>query len=333
MESVVKSRGLTLKYSEENESVLLKSPYTLGLIRYSSTTQEPRTKRAFDPRVIELHMPNLASLNTNEVIEVDTPVSHGRTGEISWSRNEEFQLLSIQVKSTADRTLDEITYLAYKDLLDCVVSSPFPYLIRMWNFFGQINEGEGDEERYRRFCLGRLSAFESMNIPTSDFPSASALGNASDDLIIYLISSKTPGQNCENPDQERAYQYPKQYGPASPSFARATHCVSEHSSLFFISGTASILGHKSVYTNDIALQTHKTLDNIELLIKTNCPKNTRINVLKVYVRRPQDLAIIKDIVDNRFSYPIHALYLNADICRAELDVEIEGYCHLANSAN
>ena len=31
----------------------------------------------------------------------------------------------------------------------------FPHLLRMWNYFDAINEGDGDVERYRQFCVGR----------------------------------------------------------------------------------------------------------------------------------------------------------------------------------
>ena len=321
MVNAVKTGGLSFRYANGNESELLNSTYTLGLITYS-----PTNASLADPRAIALQMPSLSTSLNTELIEVTTPVTYGQVGAINWSRNDEFQLLSIRAPAKDDDRLDQVTYCAYRELLDYVKASDFPHPMRVWNFFGDINRGQGDDERYKKFCQGRLSAFESESIPVNEFPSASALGSASDELVILLISSKLPSRHKENPEQQSAYRYPKQYGPASPSFARATHYPTFEPSHFLISGTASISGHKSLFVDNVEKQTEKTLDNIELLIRTHCDDKMRIEALKVYIRHSKDMAIIDEVIKKRGLRSVPLIFLNADICRAELDVEIEGYC-------
>src|SRR5213592_4675955 len=38
-------------------------------------------------------------------------------------------------------------------------------LIRVWNHIAGLNDGEGDAERYRRFCIGRHDAFAAAGCP------------------------------------------------------------------------------------------------------------------------------------------------------------------------
>ncbi|MFN3368900.1 MAG: hypothetical protein ACK4ZX_05785, partial [Thermus sp.] len=50
----------------------------------------------------------------------------------------------------------------YRTLLAAARPGPRPYLIRVWNYLGAINAGEGDAERYRRFCVGRDAAVDAF---------------------------------------------------------------------------------------------------------------------------------------------------------------------------
>src|SRR3546814_9458672 len=67
------------------------------------------------------------------------------------------------------------TELAYRTLLDAVRGSGEPYILRIWNYLARINDGDGDDERYRQFCVGRASAVDAaFNAPP---PAATALGD------------------------------------------------------------------------------------------------------------------------------------------------------------
>ncbi|MGK7296173.1 MAG: hypothetical protein ACNS61_10180, partial [Candidatus Wenzhouxiangella sp. M2_3B_020] len=43
----------------------------------------------------------------------------------------------------------------YRRLIGRLEESSFGYPLRLWNYFPAINAGDGDRERYRRFCVGR----------------------------------------------------------------------------------------------------------------------------------------------------------------------------------
>jgi chorismate lyase/3-hydroxybenzoate synthase len=119
-----------------------------------------------------------------------------------------------------------------------------------------------------------------------------------------------------------AYSYPPSYGPRSPSFARATRCPASAGGWLLLSGTASIVGHKSLHHGDVERQVEETLDNLEELLPADGP--ARYAALKVYVRRPEDLPAVRAGVAARVGSALPVLYLQADICREELLVEIEG---------
>ena len=97
----------------------------------------------------------------------------------------------------------------------------------------------------------------------------------------------------------------------------------------FISGTASIVGHRSTHVGDIAAQTRETLVNIEALLgqANAAASGTHFDLGslagKVYVRRPADLPIIQAQLAPALAAGAHFVYLQADICRQDLSVEIE----------
>jgi enamine deaminase RidA (YjgF/YER057c/UK114 family) len=99
-----------------------------------------------------------------------------------------------------------------------------------------------------------------------------------------------------------------------------------------VSGTASIVDSKTVHPGEVVRQTEQTLDNIERLI---APENfTRhglpgagatlrdVAKLRVYVKRPEDHEQCREVCERRLP-GVPAIYLQADICRPDLLVEIE----------
>ena len=97
----------------------------------------------------------------------------------------------------------------------------------------------------------------------------------------------------------------------------------------FISGTASIVGHQSIHVGDTAAQTRETLTNIEALLeeanRVTGSNNFKLDTLacKVYVRHPCDLPVIQSELRTALGPEARAVYLQADICRGDLSVEIE----------
>jgi len=96
----------------------------------------------------------------------------------------------------------------------------------------------------------------------------------------------------------------------------------------FISGTASIVGHETLHAGDIAKQTRETLANIRALLEQASAAaggNPR-PLLKVYLKHPEHLALVRAQITEEFGAGVQAIYLQADICRSDLLLEIEGVC-------
>jgi chorismate lyase/3-hydroxybenzoate synthase len=136
--------------------------------------------------------------------------------------------------------------------------------------------------------------------------------------------------HCENPRQVSAYHYPRQYGPVSPSFSRALLQTTDQHQLLYLSGTASIIGHESIHLNDPVQQTMEVVQNIRTVIEhaNNTYKaavsHLKARMLKVYIRDREHYLTIKNTVEQQFGKHTSILYLQGDICRQDLLVEIEG---------
>jgi chorismate lyase/3-hydroxybenzoate synthase len=227
--------------------------------------------------------------------------------------------------------LAALTERAYRDILRFQRESNYQHIWRMWNFVSDINTGIGDTERYRQFCLGRAQAFAAFSTDplTSGFPAASAVGKRDSPrtLQVCWIASRHRASVVENPRQVSAFDYPRQYGPASPSFSRAT--VSPER-LLLVSGTASIVGHESKHQGDLAAQIDETFRNLDALASDATDKRLidalpfgRTTLVKAYLKDAGAASWVKDEIKRRLGPDGSPMILAADICRSELLIEIE----------
>src|ERR1700684_2123796 len=125
-------------------------------------------------------------------------------------------------------------------------SLAFPYPLRIWNFLSEINRVSGDGERYWHFNGARQEVFLGLNRSLAgNVPAARAVGvGAASPVPSTCMPSGRSPIALENPRQCSAWSYPAQYGPRSPTFARA--CIADDAApTLFISRTASIVGHAS----------------------------------------------------------------------------------------
>lgn len=205
-------------------------------------------------------------------------------------------------------------------------------LFRIWNYVPQINAVCAGLENYRAFCVGRSRAFEATFGAgfAARVPAASAVGCGGGELIVIFVAGEAAPRHFENPQQIPAYEYPAEHGPRPPSFARATLAGEGSRRWAFISGTSAIRGHATVGAGSFAAQLECTLENLRLVAVTaglgerlTLPGETR-RLFKVYLRHAADYARTRARLEETFlTNTDEAIYLQADICRAELDVEIE----------
>ena len=282
--------------------------------------------------VIQLALPLLEAPSRCEVWSCDQPVRVHRDDEISAAYAGDMLFGSITAPEDEGPGLDHITEKAYRQLLGLLQDSGFPYLWRIWNYFPRINGDERGLERYRLFCMGRHQALV-QTLPgfPGSLPAGTAVGTQQGPLQIYFLAGAHPPTHLGNPRQVNAYDYPKVYGPRSPSFARATLCRSDSATHLFISGTASVVGHQSQHVGLADLQALETLNNLRALIDRAQvgdpsfePDAKRHSVFKVYLRSPKHLETVRGILRDPFLMAGDLLFLQGDLCRRELLVEVEG---------
>lgn len=219
----------------------------------------------------------------------------------------------------------ETAHSYYRDLLDLTKGS---FLYRVWNYLPNLNSGEGDKELYKQFCEGRSNAFhQAFGEQNPEYmPAGSCVGIEGDALVLYFLAGSKCPHHHENPNQIPAYRYPRQYGPKSPSFARATSIHLDQSHYSFISGTAAVLGHESRGFNNLLRQLEITCDNLDQISAQigNSDQKNRRHGGKVYLRKAEDYAAAREYLKTRFPHLENSLiYVRSDICRKELLVEIE----------
>lgn len=287
------------------------------------------------PALIEAPTPWLLGAMSETLLSSDNSLDAWSTGHFQWWRAaaDGLQLAAARLQVSQSEPLEEQVAGLYDELLTNLDGSE---LCRIWNYVPAINAWRDGQENYRRFNQGRSRAFEvyARQTGSTSLPAASAVGATGSDLVVYALSSSSGFiEHFENPEQVPAYQYPAQYGPIPPSFARGSRL--ERGGIFhgFISGTAAIKGHRSLAKGDLAEQTRITLDNLRLMAERlgfhgalqgpAVPGLQRF--FRVYLRHPAQaesaLEILRrnslDLADNEVTI------VHADVCRAELDIEIE----------
>ena len=265
------------------------------------------------------------------------PLTHHVQGNIHYSLGRQFVFGVWKGHGTAETesSLADLTSSAYDDIFALLSNIGMTEVWRFWNHFSKINEIQSGLERYRQFNVGRQAAFERhRNILHGRAPAASAVGTRCGPLMIGFLAGKLPATLVENPKQVSAYDYPDIYGPVSPSFSRAAVAPLGDSKLLLISGTASILGHETKNQSDAYAQTMTTLQNIAHVAVSSesaLGQPVRVDALfyRAYVRDPIDLVAVERAVADFFKKPVTVHYVEADICRRDLLVEIEAIGYAA----
>lgn len=264
-------------------------------------------------------------------------IESGTTGIARWRTDGHWLLGAIDLDESAEKQgLAELAHRAYRDLFKTLDQAGTPHLQRIWNYLPQINADGGGLERYRQFNLGRQEAFlEAGRAAFEGAPAACALGIHQGALSIRFLAGQCAPLPVENPRQVSAYRYPETYGPRSPTFSRAALAdIGGGSIALFISGTASIVGHETVHHGDVQEQTRETLRNLQAVVEAanaRCSAKFSLATLDsvVYVRHPSDTATVRAIIEETLGSDApmarHAVYLEADICRSDLLVEIEAH--------
>jgi len=222
----------------------------------------------------------------------------------------------------------------------------YEQVMRTWLYVNQITEGLEGHQRYQELNRARTDFYRHIPFgsktrkglaPETIYPASTGIGSNGDRIAMACMALDTRRPDVfivplENPQQTPAYDYTARYSPQSPKFSRAMAVVQGHYIATLVSGTASIVNSRTVFPGDVARQTTQTLDNIEQLI---APENFAqhgmpgsgatlrdVAKLRVYVKQMEDYERCREVVEARLPN-VPAIYLQADVCRPNLLVEIE----------
>jgi chorismate lyase/3-hydroxybenzoate synthase len=226
------------------------------------------------------------------------------------------------------------------------------YPVRLWNFVPDILAPLGTlAHRYMVFNAGRFRAFGEWlgeEALSGRLATASGVGHSEDQLVLHCLCATEPGRPVENPRQIAAWRYSQRYGPKPPCFARATSIVdAQGQPWLLVGGTASVRGEDSWHVGDLSRQLDETLHNLaavaaaavdplavadpaalDLSPERRDTLLRRYRHLRVYVVRPSDRASLQKDLRRHFGPQTEIELVDADLCRPDLLVEIEGLARL-----
>lgn len=220
------------------------------------------------------------------------------------------------------------------------------HLVRQWNYIPNILKNTKENnllyQNYQLFNEIRHYYYDSNK--SGIYPAATGIGMDFGAMTIDFFAVKendtTVVAELNNPNQTNAFTYGQDVLVGSvfngnntkktPLFERAKYLGSSDNALVFISGTASIVGEKTLGMDNALEQTTITINNISDLTSKENLKSIGVTMhkknytyLRAYIKREEDMNTVMKICKEHYG-DIPVLYIKADICRDELLVEIEG---------
>ncbi len=296
--------------------------HVLAVVDFDANATTP----ASDPRCVTI--PLAASGTNREIWTSPEPVqTTGQIDDLRFARTRSITMGSIVLPDT-ESDVEHIAERLYSTLLEGLGTVCHRHLWRVWNYFPRITHGHGDRERYRRFSVGRARALCAAGIDETTLPPATAIGTQTGPWVVTFVAGEMPCRPIENPRQLSAYRYPRQYGPVSPSFARAALVGhTQQPSALIVSGTASIVGHETRHPARWPSQLNEIRQNISSLL-SQAEIEQPPSHLRLYARPHLPLEAIQAALGKHWGSSVPTVALQGDICRPDLLLEVEGWWSL-----
>jgi enamine deaminase RidA (YjgF/YER057c/UK114 family) len=217
-------------------------------------------------------------------------------------------------------------------------------IIRQWNYIENIAIVENVEnapQNYQDFNDVRARYYGQVDFDRG-FPAATGIGQDTGGVIVGFVAVSDSDiisiKPIANPGQIDAHRYSdvvlegSSEEKCTPKFERAKLVTIGPRNYIYVSGTASILGEETVHVGDVEKQTLTTIDNIKrLFTRENQDKlgldfdvaSIQFSHLRVYVKHKKDIPAVQKVCDAELNCK-SSLFLESDVCREELLVEIEG---------
>lgn len=313
-----------MDYTNGVASQLLAQPDTLAVIGFGQAQED-----VDDPRFVRVGL-EPADSGLFEVWRCTGPIACGHQDALRWSSDGNYLFFAVEIDESEAGGIAVATEQAYAAICRLIAAHRFAdgghgHILRLWNYMDAINEGEGDNERYRHFCSGRARGLNPS--ARNGYSAATAIGRRDGKRIlqVYGLAAREEGVAVENPRQVSAWSYPRQYGPVSPTFARATRTPAGQ---LLVSGTAAVVGHQSQHVGDTLAQLDETLRNLDSLLAAAgsriASRDIDAALLKVYLRDPTEAQAVERHLRQRLHGQVGLLIVFGDICRQDLRIEIDG---------
>lgn len=294
----------------------------------------------------------LAMIEAGFVSSANHQIEYGNAAGISYCRIEttgysEYWLAGVDGEEEA---LPENAANAFARLLQAFLhlGIGFNQIFRQWNYVEQIfgiRQVDGHRrQNYQIFNEARAEYYAKYRT-VSGFPAATGIGTAFGGVTIECMAVACDEEiktiAISNPKQTNSYKYSQEVLKGEPQkssrqnqppqFERARLMTNGVSSRLFVSGTASIIGQETIGIDDVEMQTRVTIANIQSLVseenlRAHYPEldivPEKYAYVRVYVKNTEDIPVVKAICLGYYrNVPI--TFVRADICRADLLVEIE----------
>jgi enamine deaminase RidA (YjgF/YER057c/UK114 family) len=226
------------------------------------------------------------------------------SGKEVWGSGLGFALFSSDARSATEAAFEQM-----KAILDSEGMS-FNNIVRQWNYIGNILEGKNCLQNYEIFNEVRSEYYGKFRT-VNGYPASTGNGMKLGGVIIDFCAVMTNEKLSQNEG--------------------ALLLKDNFKSTLNISGTASIMGHDTIGIGDVEKQTQVTINNI---IKLTGQKRIEQNVtntntdwgkfilLRVYIKNQDDFSKVKMLCMKQFP-GVPAIFIESDICRDNLLVEIE----------
>lgn len=211
------------------------------------------------------------------------------------------------------------------------------HVVRQWNYIEDLLAYDDKYQRYQEFNNVRAEFYDRV-FDSDGYPAATGIGTNCGGVILEFVAVKSPDAvnlPVSNPVQVAAYGYSDDVlvghnNKCSPKFERARYLELFGKKQLLVSGTASIMGEKTVGAGDPEEQTHITIQNMQRLYasevlkaKTGLMLQPVYGHARVYVKNREDFPVVRNTFE-RYYGSLPVVFLLADICRNDLLVEIEG---------
>lgn len=222
-----------------------------------------------------------------------------------------------------------------------IENMPIYSIVRQWNYIPEITLIENKFQHYQEFNDARAVFYEKSKWDKG-YPAATGIGTKNAPLLVDVIAMQ--GHKDEialvNSKQIDAHIYSDDVllgakgqlleNRATPKFERAKLIIESSGASVFVSGTAAIMGEESLALDNAANQTEITIDHIEKLVEkgqlstTSFSLKPKFELVRAYVKNMSDFNDVRRVCERRLP-GVPVVYVEADICRDELLVEIEAF--------